>query len=165
MKCEKCGKREAVVHKTDIENGSPVETHLCQECYREIVPPMQKTPTLQEILGALLEHVGGEDQKDLAKLACATCGTTYLNFRSSGRLGCPNDYVAFGKALAGILEKLHYGLQHVGKAPRRAKPDLKRDNELVRLRKDLERAIHREDYESAATCRDRIAELNRTSHG
>ncbi len=35
MKCQSCGKREAVVHLTEIRNGKKTEMHLCARCSEE----------------------------------------------------------------------------------------------------------------------------------
>jgi hypothetical protein len=31
-KCDKCGKRDAVIHQVVVENGNVYEWHLCMEC-------------------------------------------------------------------------------------------------------------------------------------
>jgi len=43
--------------------------------------------------------------------------------------------------------------------PRRAKVDQKKQNALLRLRAELKGAVATEDYERAATIRDKIKEL------
>ena len=58
-----------------------------------------------------------------------------------------------------LLERIQHDVQHVGKVPSRAGEMLQRKNELIRLRRDLERAVQREQYEEAARLRDAIREL------
>ena len=86
-------------------------------------------------------------------------------FRGSGRLGCPNDYEVFHETLHPLLERIQHSDRHVGKVPRRAGSELKRENELIRLRRELERAVQREEYEEAAHLRDQIRTLESEKHG
>ncbi len=92
-------------------------------------------------------------------MRCDQCGMTYLEFRSHGRLGCSNDYEAFKSGLVSILEKIHGGTQHTGKAPKRLGGPAAEQTEVVQLRRELEQAVTVEDYERAAKLRDRLREL------
>jgi protein arginine kinase activator len=47
----------------------------------------------------------------------------------------------------------------VGKVPKRAGLDQKRQNRILRLRAELKGAVAAEDYERAAILRDQIREL------
>lgn len=158
MKCQACKKRDATVHFTDIEGNEKREVHLCEECAREKsgIPP--KSVTLEEILSNLIQQHSKESAK-LLKTACPNCGMSYIEFKAGGRLGCASDYVIFEEGLTPLLEKLHQGTQHVGKTPSRAGAVVQRENELIRLRRELDRAVQREEYEKAARIRDRIQQL------
>ena len=57
---------------------------------------------------------------DPAGLTCPSCGLKYAAFRADGRLGCPDDYDAFRPALEPLLDRIHRGTRHQGKAPRAA---------------------------------------------
>ena len=164
MKCESCNEREATVHYTEINGAEKREIHLCEECYRQRLTPVQKTVDFAELLKGLL-HGTVKEQGEAANAICPTCGISLVEFRSGGRLGCPNDYHIFGEVVGVLIEKLQHGNRHVGKVPSRAGAELKRENSLIRLRRDLERAVQREEYEVAASLRDRIHRITGSENG
>jgi len=89
---------------------------------------------------------------------CLSCGQTYRSFKESGRLGCASCYDAFEERLLPLLKKVQKGDRHIGKRPLGlAEPS--REERLVELRKDLQRAITREEFERAARLRDEIRDL------
>jgi len=159
MMCESCNSQPAVVHLTDVSNNQKREIHLCEDCAKEkgvtIKSHMNKDPHFPEFLTQLVESQteAPEDEKDIR---CPSCGITYRKFRSTGKLGCPNDYSVFRKGLLNLLEKIHQKVQHVGKIPTRVGSHLARQKELNQLREELTKAIESEAYEKAAEIRDRI---------
>lgn len=157
MKCENCNERDATVHYTEIEGSKKREIHLCEECYRQKAAPAQKVVDLAELLKSMLH--GTVTETGGTKAICPTCGISLAEFRSSGRFGCPNDYRVFTESIVPLLEKIQHGTRHVGGVPTRVGAELKRENELIRLRRELERAVQREEYEAAAQLRDRIRQL------
>ena len=164
MKCENCNDREATVHYTEIEGNEKREIHLCEECYREKLMPVQKVLDVADLLKGLLQGAMKE-QGAAAKAICPTCGISLAEFRSAGRLGCPNDYHVFSEAIGPLIKKLQHDDRHVGKVPSHAGAALERENKLIRLRRELERAVQREEYEKAATLRDRIRALSQNEGG
>lgn len=158
MNCESCNNQEATVHYTEIEGAEKREIHLCEECYRQKATPVQKVVDFAELLKQLL-HGAVKEQGATARALCPTCGISLAEFRSSGRFGCPNDYQVFKEAIVPLLEKIQHGARHVGGVPTRAGVELQRENELIRLRRELERSVQREEYEEAAELRDRIRKL------
>jgi protein arginine kinase activator len=158
MKCENCDEREATVHYTEIEGAEKKEIHLCEECYRQKAAPVQKVVDFAELLKGLL-HGALKEHGAAAQAICPTCGISLAEFRASGRFGCPNDYQVFQEAIRPLLEKIQHSARHVGSVPSRAGTGLQRENELIRLRRALERAVQREEYEEAARLRDRIRTL------
>jgi len=159
LKCENCNEREATVHYTEIENNEKKEIHLCEECYRQKFMPVHKLANFTEILQSFLQGSFPEGATTAGAI-CPTCGISMAEFRASGRLGCPNDYRVFAEALKPLLEKIQHDAGHVGKVPRHAGAKLKRKNQLIQLRRELERAVQREEYETAAELRDRIRQLS-----
>jgi protein arginine kinase activator len=162
MKCEVCKKNAASVHLTDVSNNAKRELHLCEECAKgqgvTIKSYLNKEPNYPEILQNLaqMQGEGSATEKDLT---CKQCGMSYRTFRSTGKFGCPEDYVVFKKLLVGLLEKIHGKAEHVGKVPSRTSTHVARQQELRSLRADLEKAVRGEAYEKAAQIRDRIYEL------
>jgi hypothetical protein len=101
---------------------------------------------------------------DLAKLCCPDCGTTYLDFRRTGRLGCPYDYVVFRHGLLPLLDRVQRARHHRGKTPRCSPEVVERHGDLRSLRRELREAAAREDYQRASELRDLIRSKERR-HG
>lgn len=148
MKCQNCPKL-ATLQITEIHGeGNFDEYHLCDECAQKYLyetSPKKKKNEAREALS------NGEKM-------CEHCGIKFVDFRNSGRLGCPHDYNAFQAELLPLLESIHSSTRHAGKTPRRPSQRT-RTQELSRLRKDLQKAVTAESYEEAAKLRDRIREL------
>lgn len=158
MKCEKCH-REASVHLTEIVNGQAMEKHLCKECAMAENYTVADQVPVSQLLEALVQQAGG---KEAAQAKCEVCGQSYKDFRSNGLLGCPHDYKVFESLLLPLLERAHEGASHhIGKVPVNADAGEKRQKELVRLRKLLQDAVVKEDYERAAGLRDQIKTLEK----
>jgi protein arginine kinase activator len=87
------------------------------------------------------------------------CGIKFVEFRNTGRLGCPHDYQEFREELTPLLENIHGETAHRGKVPRRQPQNKETQSELMQLRKQLLQAVTREAYEEAARLRDRIRAL------
>jgi len=168
MKCQQCEK-PATFHITELTEGQPQEVHLCETCAKTYLthgePGVASVPsTLAGVLAKQLQL--GKAAEELAKLdqrACPTCGITFYEFRNQGRLGCPHDYVFFEKELTPLIANIHGETQHVGKRPRGHEGGTDEQSELIRLRREMEEAKHKEHYERAAQIRDKIRELERRS--
>ena len=162
MKCQKCAK-PATFHITDIERGKPREYHFCDEHARQHLTPTEEATDQQpmsELAKKLIVGAPGtgreREPSPADRQACPVCQITFLEFRNSGRLGCPYDYEVFRDELMPLLENIHDETRHSGKVPRRAPRNSQKQTELIQLRNDLKRAIAAEDYEEAARIRDKI---------
>ena len=96
------------------------------------------------------------DEPALSNRECEVCGIKFVDFRNTGRLGCPHDYQEFREELLPLLENIHGETRHCGKTPRRLPQNKQTQSELIQLRNRLKQAITKEDYEEAARLRDRI---------
>lgn len=160
MKCDSCNDNEATVHYTEIEGTEKREIHLCESCYQQQkAAPVQKMVDFAEMLKGLLTTALKEEGVG-PQAMCPACGITLAEFRAGGRFGCPEDYRVFRDTIIPLLEKIQIGPRHLGSVPSRAGEQLQRENELIRLRRDLERAVQREEYEQAALLRDRIRQMS-----
>lgn len=161
MVCQRCKKQEATVHLTEIspQTGEKMEKHLCDSCAQEEGVTIKSTPPpLNELLNSFVMASSGI--QELAELKCDHCGMSFLEFRNQGLLGCPQDYDVFGKGLAILIERAHEGgTHHVGKRPNQSDETADRQRNLSRLRRELDAAVEREDYEVAARLRDEIKTL------
>jgi|SRR4051794_20862352 protein arginine kinase activator len=157
MKCQKCTKA-ATLHITEIVSEDQVEElHLCEECAHKYLyePQKQQAGVKAAPPGAAEE---GEEPAVLNR-ECEVCGIKFVDFRNTGRLGCPHDYQEFREELLPLLENIHGETRHTGKAPRRLPQSKQTQSELLQLRKQLLQAINKEAYEEAARLRDRIRRL------
>ncbi|HEX3152552.1 MAG TPA: UvrB/UvrC motif-containing protein [Gemmataceae bacterium] len=148
MKCQQCAKVATLQITEVLSEGNFEELHLCDECAQKYL--LESVPKKKKLDGR--DSSGSPDKQ------CEHCGTRFVDFRNSGRLGCPHDYQAFQAELLPLLESIHSSTRHTGKTPRRPSHRV-RSQELTRLRKDLQRAITSEAYEDAAAIRDRIRRL------
>jgi protein arginine kinase activator len=166
MKCQQCEK-PATFHITELTGGEPQELHLCESCAKTYLMSSDAgaptvAPTLANVLAKQLKL--GQAAEELAKLdqrTCPVCGISFFEFRNQGRLGCPHDYVYFEKELTPLIANIHGETKHVGKRPRGPERGTDEHTELIRLRRDMEEAKQKENYERAAQLRDQIRELER----
>jgi protein arginine kinase activator len=162
MKCQKCSK-PATYHITDIDRGKAHEFHFCDEHAREHIDPAREGPEaagIGKLAEGLIKGAGALREPSASdKQVCPLCQLSFLEFRNSGRLGCPHDYEVFRDELMPLLENIHDETRHSGKVPRRAPRGSQRQTTLMQLRNDLKRAVAAEDYEAAARIRDQIKSL------
>jgi protein arginine kinase activator len=155
MKCQKCTKA-ATMHITEILAEEQFkELHLCEECAQKYLSEPDNPKKSAPGKGTGISPLEDEESGALTQ-ECPVCGIKFVEFRNSGRLGCPHDYQEFRADLLPLLENIHGETRHVGKTPRR-RP--KAHSELIQLRKRLQQAVTREAYEEAAQLRDRIRHL------
>ena len=157
LKCHKCTK-PATYHITEVVSEEQYEElHLCEECYRKFFyEPQQQAAGQKGGLGQLEES---DEASALNQRECPVCGIKFVEFRNSGRLGCPHDYQEFREELGPLLENIHGEVRHCGKVPRRLPQSKEMQSELIQLRNRLKQAVTKEDYEEAAKLRDRIKRL------
>ncbi len=147
-KCQRCTK-QATLHITDVLSKSQYEEHhFCEECAKKY---LYTTPTNSSGSAAHAEEPGLQH--------CEECGMKFSEFRSTGRFGCPHDYDQFAEELEALLENIHGVAKHVGKAPLQADTRKRTIAEINTLKRKLESAIGREEYEEAAQLRDRIQKM------
>lgn len=187
IKCDRCD-NEATVHEVSVRNGMKVERHLCETCAAqhgiEITPG--GTPNVKHLVKALMTQApiagGPAVQVPMGRLpACLACKLTFADFKQQGMLGCPECYRCFEAFLGPLIERAQEGgVSHCGKAPARllsgapagSPPPPKPasattaptvEEQIERLRQELEQAVKREQYEVAAKVRDAIRMLSKPS--
>ena len=118
MKCQKCTKA-ATLHITEVVSDEQFEElHLCEECaHKYLYEPQQKGMGVKEGEGGKIEE--SDEASSLNQQECPLCGIRFVEFRNSGRLGCPHDYQEFREQLVPLLENIHGETRHCGKTPRR----------------------------------------------
>ena len=163
MKCQKCTE-QATIHITEVTEGKPMELHLCETCAKQYLTQSdsgEEPSASPSLAGALAGQLVGTTE-DLAKLdqqTCPVCGISFYEFRHQGRLGCPHDYVVFGRELEPLIINIHGDSNHTGKRPKHSPDDTDGRTEVIRLRRQMKEAVEEEDYEEASRLRDRIRDI------
>ena len=122
MKCQQCPK-QATLHITEVLGENRFEeVHLCEECAQKY---LYETRRRRRSADARDAGRGPGDKQ------CEPCGIKFVEFRNTGRLGCPHDYEAFKDELLPLLESIHGDTRHAGKTPRGGRPKRVRSQELI----------------------------------
>src|SRR5690625_6059 len=161
MRCNSCSDKEAIMHFTQIVDNEVTTYHLCESCAAEkgLEPGLAAGDQPLTDLMAQLSEVG-RDEREVDDGTCGYCGLELDDFKKSGRLGCSHCYVTFEDHLRRLLRRLHGSTDHVGKVYLPPDPtEAQRRERLAGLKRRLDRAVDREDFERAAVLRDQIREL------
>ena len=160
MQCQQCKKRDATVHLTDVVKGEKRERHLCEDCAANEGIAVKQHVSINDVLNSFL--MSHSAVQELSKIRCPDCGMSFVEFRSQGLLGCPNDYDHFGPALAAVVERAQDGqTHHTGRKPGdpQAVTEDSPHQRRLRLQRELRDAVENENYELAARIRDQLGEI------
>lgn len=142
MTCQNCHEEEATVVITKIVGEQHTITHLCKGCANELGGAGGVAISLQMLTSA------GETCG-----ACESCGKTFAEFKKSGLFGCADCYTQFEAHLPKLFKRVQGVTAHVfdeGATPQ---------NQLATLEESLTEAVASEDFERAASIRDRLTAL------
>ena len=67
--------------------------------------------------------------------------------------------MTFTEGLGSLLKAMHKGTEHVGKLPERAQRAMALSQQMRALTENLQKAVEAENYETAASLRDQIKQL------
>lgn len=96
-----------------VHNNQISKVALCADCAAKL-----ETEHPLDALMAALAHLSTRARSHPTR--CATCRTSFANFKESGRFGCPNCYEHFHAQVRDLLPRVHAGAyQHRGKTPGR----------------------------------------------
>lgn len=162
MLCQICGKNPATVHFTEIHDNKMSEIHVCERCAEE--KGMQASASqhkfeIADLLAGMVDAMTQTEEERVGHVQCPRCGLLYSSFKETGRLGCAECYTAFQFQLRPLLRRIHGDTRHRGKQPTRGGEGAALTRQIQRLHDDLQRAVEREDFESAAQLRDEIRRL------
>ncbi|PYJ79404.1 MAG: excinuclease ABC subunit B [Verrucomicrobia bacterium] len=132
MLCDVCKCNDATVFLTQILEGKMQKVNLCDACSKE---KGVQDPT-GFALADLLLGIGAAEE--IEKGAC---------------------YVTFAEGLNVLLKAMHKGTEHVGKLPERAHRVMQLNHRMRALTENLQKAVAEENYETAASLRDQIKQL------
>lgn len=157
MVCQFCKTKEATVHVTEIADNKVKKVDACAACAKE---KNYNDPAAFAIADHLLGLGAAQKMEEASEavgvLSCDQCGYTQADFKKSGRLGCARCYDIFCEGLDSVLKTMHKDIRHRGKVPVAAQRAAAGVQTLQRLNRDLQKAIAREDFETAARLRDEI---------
>ncbi|MCC6319580.1 MAG: UvrB/UvrC motif-containing protein [Gemmatimonadaceae bacterium] len=145
------------MHLTKVVQGEVKQEHLCAKCAAErgIETTVANPP--KTMLGEFLHAVQEQAADAPETVRCTFCAMTLKDFRATGRLGCSHCYQTFEPSLRELLRRVHGSSQHVGRKYVPPAPELmERATTIGELRDRLRRAIASEDFEIAASLRDKI---------
>ena len=134
------------------------KVNLCDACSKE---KGVQDPT-GFALADLLLGIGAAEEIEKGVMTtqrCPVCGFTQADFKKTGRLGCSTCYATFTEALTALLKAMHKGTSHVGKVPQRAHRAVELSDRMRNLNESLKKAVAEENYETAASLRDQIKQL------
>ncbi len=150
------------MHYTEIINNKIHKMDLCEDCARDKNLGFNTQFSVADILKGLTEPA--TITKETKETACSFCGLTYNKFKKVGRLGCGECYTAFESNLESIINDIHKNTQHIGKSPAASRKMVdKKLGTIEDLQEQLRQTVLNEEYEKAATIRDRIRALQQKS--
>ena len=109
MKCQKCH-NQAILHITEVLGEEQFEElHLCEQCANKYLYESQQKAGKAAIAESGREEAGLFNQHE-----CPSCGLKFVEFRNTGRLGCPHDYQEVREQLTPLLENIQGETRHRG---------------------------------------------------
>lgn len=142
MKCNKCKVNDAAIFVGYLNNSRNETVCLCEEC--SIVAGINLP-----VLNSELYCSDSSDKDELTAdydLKCPVCGTDIKDFLSSGQIGCSHCYHIFEQEIDRFFK--------IGSI------DINVTPAIGHLTMELQIAIGKENYEYAATLRDKIKVLS-----
>jgi len=164
MLCDDCRKRPATIRITTVAGNDKVEKNVCEKCAQaacELDFGFNESFTVQDFLKGMFSQPYAESAVR-AGPACPGCGLTFAGFSRAGKIGCGECYSAFADRLEAMVRRIHGPGGHTGKVPGRRGGLFEIGRRTRQLRKELEEAVQREEYEQAARLRDEIRALEQT---
>lgn len=162
MMCDKCGKQQATSYYKQTINGKSVSMNLCSDCAQKLggFNNIFSDPFgISNLFSDFLFPIG--ETGTIKSIVCEKCSKTFEEITEDGKIGCDNCYVIFRDKLLPSIERLHGNATNVGKVPHSAGAEIKRKKQLDDLKAELEDAVKKEDFEKAATLRDKIKSLSK----
>jgi len=153
MKCQICQQNEANLQVKQVISGDVREIAVCGECAAKSGVKEASIPMLTDFLFGI--GMKPQPQPVDEDKACVECHMRYSDFRKGSLLGCAACYESFESELRPLLESIHEGDRHTGKAPAGELAAA----ETAGLKDRLSRAVAEQDFEKAAELRDRLREI------
>jgi len=163
--CEKCKSNQGTIQIVQIVNGHKSQRILCHKCAQEENVFAHTGNNNSVHSPAWVSQAAHDPQEASHSDRSCSCGFTYQEFMETGYLGCPKCYETFKELLQPTIRKVQHGNEiHRGMRPLGGiqMPNSQEITDPVELlRKRLEEAVLREEYELAAQLRDEIRALTK----
>ena len=162
MLCQSCNKKQATLSYTEIKAGQARHRMLCEECAlsQGLLSPMESAISgLSDLLTQLMMELTDSSPAQ-PEISCSRCGLKYSQFQKTGRLGCPGCYRAFSSQLDPLIMRIQQSDRHLGKPakiPNEHQPPTMEQARM--LKRQLSAAVESEQFELAASLRDRLKVL------
>lgn len=165
MICEICKINPVKVKIVKMQNGKKEEKNLCEKCakkYENIEVKALKKKEENEVSNLL------KDEKNLNSIldemkdkVCETCGLDIKKFIDSGKIGCANCYVEFKDTIDFVIGKIQIKEDEIVKEIEKPKNAVNEkiaieNREIKKLKRQLAKKLKNEEFEEAATIRDKI---------
>ncbi|MBQ8409635.1 MAG: UvrB/UvrC motif-containing protein [Clostridia bacterium] len=168
MNCEKCKNKKATLFYADEGGGRHA---LCASCgaLQGKLGNLRSAEESGEEKGGYLPELTlsslltAEEQESIfiipedPALICSNCKTAAANLAHSGRVGCPECYGVFEAFL--FSDPKRDGQLPMARMPRSRRRYMERRAAISELREQIAGAVAKENYELAATLRDKIKTL------
>ena len=157
-------KNTAAIKFTEVVDGKAVQHFLCSECYQARLEAAAGF-SLSVPKPSVRPNRDKTEAPARLKTArkCTSCNVALAQILESALVGCAACYTTFGKEVESILEGIHRGPTHCGKA-------YKCNDERMLVRKNIQakrmllrHMLKEENYEEAARLRDEIQAMESAS--
>lgn len=169
--CDSCKQNPAIIQIVRSINGQQSEMSFCKSCaevngireqiFQALDPDSETHPEMNPS-----QPMNRNNQPVDWQRTCTNCGTTFEDFAQSGAVGCAQCYDTFDDLLEPILRRMHGATRRPieGESSDMRPPSALDDEQQTKLsfliREDLEMelqlALLEENYEKAASLRDKI---------
>ena len=126
MLCDKCNVNEASIHISKIINGKKMEMNLCDKCAKEkttleVIGDIEYNSfDIDDLFSGLIKYIGTNTfmyDKEKRGVCCKSCGTTFIQFKNTGLMGCDQCYETFKMEVEPLIKRIQGNSSHVGKIP------------------------------------------------
>lgn len=158
MRCQLCDNGHATVKIAHTINEQIIEIKLCKKCAQQQGIDDSATPSAQifdDYAEGFDNVVRALEEPSDKEVSCRNCGLTWETFQDTGLFGCDICYLTFTNELNVVLRRIHGSHQHIGSRPKSQRIIIA-DDELARVKLELQQAILNENFELAAELRDLI---------
>ena len=142
MLCTECKKNTANVFYQQSINGNSVELALCPSCAEK-----HGFITGTSLFNELFKMPSFTKSTPSSHKSCSLCGSNENNFIKNGKVSCPVCYETFEDELSALIKRIHGNVSHIGRAPAKLKKQSDQKRELDELKRQLNEAISKEEYE------------------